>query len=202
MIDSEELPESGADSANSYPEPELGTVSASGSDADVGEGVAAEPEAERDPEVLAAQVATLTAQLAEREDAVLRIKAEADNMRKRAQRDIDNARKFALEPFVGELLPVKDSVELGIAACDSDSASLESVREGAMLTEKMLSAALEKFGVVVVDPLGERFNPEQHQAVSMVPAEGVESGQVMTVIQKGYVLNDRLVRPAMVMVAQ
>lgn len=156
-----------------------------------------------DTGALVARIAELETALKETEENALRTLAEADNVRKRSQRDVDNARKFALERFVGELLPVKDSMELGVGACDVDGATLASVREGVILTDKMLGAALEKVGVTAIDPTGEVFNPELHQAVSMVPAaEGVAAGHVMTVIQRGYTLNERLVRPAMVIVAQ
>ena len=150
----------------------------------------------------ATRIADLERKVADREDALLRLKAESDNARKRAQRDVENAHKFALERFVNELLPVRDSMLLGIAACESEGASLESVKEGIELTDKSLVSALERFGVAVIDPEGEAFNPELHQAVSMQPAEGVGSGQVVMVIQKGYTLNERLVRPAMVIVSQ
>ena len=150
----------------------------------------------------ATRIADLERKVADREDALLRLKAESDNARKRAQRDVENAHKFALERFVNELLPVRDSMLLGIAACESEGATLESVKEGIELTDKSLVSALERFGVAVIDPEGEAFNPELHQAVSMQPAEGVGSGQVVMVIQKGYTLNERLVRPAMVIVSQ
>ena len=150
----------------------------------------------------ATRIADLERKVADREDALLRLKAESDNARKRAQRDVESAHKFALERFVNELLPVRDSMLLGIAACESEGASLDSVKEGIELTDKSLVSALERFGVAVIDPEGEAFNPELHQAVSMQPAEGVGSGQVVMVIQKGYTLNERLVRPAMVIVSQ
>jgi molecular chaperone GrpE len=151
---------------------------------------------------LADEVQLLHGKLAEREDALLRLKAESDNARKRSARDVDNARKFALEKFINELLPVRDSMELGVAACDSDGATLASVREGLEMTDKMFLSAVEKFGVVLVDPTGDAFNPDLHQAISMQPTPGVDAGQVVMVVQKGYTLNDRLVRPAMVIVSQ
>ena len=132
----------------------------------------------------------------------MRARAESENIRRRADRDVENAHKYSLERFVSELLPVKDSLELGIAACDAENADVGTVREGAELTHKMLTAAIEKFGVQEVNPEGEAFNPEFHQAVSMQSAEGVDAGKVVTVIQKGYLLNERLVRPAMVIVSQ
>lgn len=133
-------------------------------------------------------------------DRALRGQAELENLRKRTSRDIENAHKYALEKFINELLPVLDSLELGYVAAES-ATDLEPVREGMQLTLKKLSDTLEKFGVKVIDPMGEKFNPELHEAVSMVPQEGVASGQVINVMQKGFELNGRLVRPAMVVVS-
>ena len=129
----------------------------------------------------------------------LRAAAELDNIRKRTARDIENAHKYALERFINELLPVIDSMELGINASRS-AEDIESLREGMDLTLKKLFDCLDKFGVKAIDPAGEKFDPEWHEAVSMQAQEGSESGQVVTVMQKGYELNGRLVRPAMVVV--
>ena len=137
---------------------------------------------------------------AERERA-LRTRAEMENLRKRAARDVENAHKYALQGFVGELLPIMDSLQLGLAAA-GDTEAVRDLREGMALTLKMFNAALEKFGVSVIDPLDEKFNPEQHEAVSMQEAEGRESGTVISVMQKGYELNGRLIRAATVMVAK
>ena len=136
-------------------------------------------------------------------DQVLRLQAELDNLRKRQQRELENAHKYALERFVQELLPVKDSLEMGLAAGreleDENSAKL---CEGTELTLKMLQTALEKFGVQEIEPEGQPFDPELHQAMSAVPSEGAEPNTVLNVMQKGYLLNDRLIRPAMVVVAK
>ena len=137
---------------------------------------------------------------AERERA-LRTRAEMENLRKRAARDVENAHKYALQGFVGELLPIMDSLQLGLAAA-GDTEAVRDLREGMALTLKMFSAALEKFGVSVIDPIDEKFNPEQHEAVAMREAEGRESGTVISVMQKGYELNGRLIRAATVMVAK
>lgn len=137
----------------------------------------------------------------ERWNEVLRAKAEMENLRKRAERDVENAHKYGLEKFILELLPVKDSLELGLSAA-ATAQDLATVTEGVELTLKMLATALEKHGVALVDPAGEQFNPDLHQAVSMVESSEAAPGTVMTVIQKGYTLNDRLVRPAMVTVAK
>lgn len=134
-------------------------------------------------------------------DSALRAKAEMENLRKRTLRDVENAHKYALDKFVNELLPVIDSLELGLSASE-DAESMEHLREGMELTLKMFSSAMEKFGVKKIEAQGEKFNPEQHEAVSMQVIEGAESGTVVTVMQKGYELNGRLVRPAMVVVAK
>jgi len=135
-------------------------------------------------------------------DRLLRLQADMENQRKRAQRDVTNARKFALEGIVGDLLPVRDSLEMGLAAASEEGATPDSLREGADLTLKMLASALEKHNIVAIDPVGEKFNPEFHQAMSMQPVEGYAPNTVVSVMQKGYTLNERLVRPALVMVAK
>ena len=132
---------------------------------------------------------------------VLRVQAESENSRRRAERDVENAHKYALEKFVNELLPVKDSLELGEAAARADGADLAKVREGLELTAKMLASAVGKFGVVEVNPLGQKFNPELHQAMSMQELPDSAPNTVVAVYQKGYLLNERLIRPAMVVVA-
>jgi molecular chaperone GrpE len=131
----------------------------------------------------------------------LRAVAEADNVRKRAQRDLDKAHKFALERFVTELLPVKDSLELGLAAA-RDSANVDDLIEGTQMTLRMLCTAIEKFGVREIHPVGEPFDPQLHQAMTTRDADGQPAGTVLEVVQKGYSLNERLVRPAMVVVSK
>jgi len=134
-------------------------------------------------------------------DQALRARADLDNVRKRSARDIENAHKYALERFVAELLPIMDSMEMGIAAStNTDDAG--SLKQGMKLTLKMFSTVLDKYGVKVIDPMGEKFNPERHEAVSTQREEGVVPGMVINVMQKGYELNGRLVRPAMVIVSQ
>lgn len=135
-------------------------------------------------------------------DQIMRLKAEIENNRKRAERDIENAHKYALRNFVEALLPIIDSMELSQAAADAENASLESFREGVDLTMNMFVQMLEKQGLVQLDPQGEKFDPEQHQAISMVKDKKAESNTVVEVMQKGFMLNDRLVRPAMVVVAK
>lgn len=131
----------------------------------------------------------------------LRARADLENLSKRSARDIENAHKFGLERFMTELLPVKDSVELGLSAAAGENDG-QKMREGLELTLKLFDAASEKFGLQEVNPEGQSFDPEYHQAMSIQEAVGVESGTVVTVVQKGYLLNGRLLRPAMVIVAQ
>ncbi len=153
-------------------------------------------EAESD---LQSPVDTLQAKADENWDRYLRAAAELENVRKRAARDVENARKFALERFARELLAVKDSLEMGLAA--AENATVDSLLEGKAATLKLLSNTLQQFGIVVVNPEGEPFDPEFHEAISMQPSSDVEPGSVVTVVQKGYTLNGRLLRPAMVIVA-
>jgi molecular chaperone GrpE len=132
----------------------------------------------------------------------LRSRAELENLRKRSARDIENAHKFGLERFMTELLPVKDSIDLGLNAADDGEADAQKLREGLILTLKLFDAASEKFGLREVNPEGQSFDPDFHQAMSIQQAVDVESGTVVVVVQKGYLLNERLLRPAMVIVAQ
>ena len=154
---------------------------------------AAEEVAEPEDELAAAQ-----AKADENWERYVRAAAELDNVRKRASRDVENAHKYALERFGKELLAVKDTLEMGLAVED---ASVESLLEGSNATLKLLATTLERFGIVEVDPAGEPFDPELHEAISMQPSDNVEPGSVVTVVQKGYTLNGRLLRPAMVIVA-
>lgn len=133
---------------------------------------------------------------------LLRIQAELENTRRRAERDVENAHKFGLEKFTQELLPVKDSLELGLAAASGDEENITQLREGTELTLKMLSGVMEKFGITEVNPEGEPFNPELHQAMTMQESAEHQPNTVMMVMQKGYLLNERLVRPAMVVVSK
>jgi molecular chaperone GrpE len=130
----------------------------------------------------------------------VRAAAELDNVRKRAARDVDNAHKFALERFATDLLAVCDSFEMGLAT--AETADADQLRTGSENTLKLLTTTLDRFGVTEIDPEGEPFDPEFHEAVAMQPSADVEPGSVMTVFQKGYSLNGRLLRPARVVVAQ
>lgn len=147
---------------------------------------------------LAAAQATIDGQ----KDSVIRAKAEVDNIRRRSAQEVDKAKKFALEKFAGELLVVVDNLERGLENIDKEDESNKAMIEGIDLTLQSLLSALDKFGVKVVDPKDQPFNPELHQAMSMQPVEGVEANTVIAVMQKGYELNGRLLRPAMVMVSK
>ncbi len=136
--------------------------------------------------------------VAEHHDAWLRAKAETENVRRRAQDDIAKASKFAIERFAGELLAVKDSLEAGLAA---ENPSVESLKSGTELTLKQLVAAFEKSALKEINPAGEPFNPNFHQAISMIESEQ-EANTVVTVLQKGYLIADRVLRPALVIVAK
>jgi len=129
----------------------------------------------------------------------LRVVAEMENLRKRTRRDVENARKFGIERFAEEILGVADSLEMGLEA--GAGASVESLLEGKAATLKLLLGTLEKFGVEVIDPEGEPFDPQIHEAMTMQPSDSAEPDSVIVVVQKGYQLNGRLLRPARVVVA-
>jgi len=154
--------------------------------------------AENGADTAADPLAELQAKADENWDRYLRAAAETENVRKRARRGVANARKFALENFSRELLVVKDSLEMGIQA--ADKADADALLAGKEATLKLLATTLERFGVEELDPAGEPFDPEFHEAMTMQPSEDLEPGSVLTVIQKGYSLNGRLLRPAMVVV--
>ena len=135
-------------------------------------------------------------------DELLRAKADLENTRKRLERDVENAHKYAVEKFVQDLLPVIDSLEMGVNAAKEMDADIHKVKEGTELTLKMFSDCAGKFGVEAIDPTGQPFNPELHQAMTMQESSEHEPNTVIAVMQKGYSLNGRLVRPAMVVVAK
>lgn len=153
-------------------------------------------------EELQAKLTEVENQAQENWDKLLRANAEMDNLRRRTERELENAHKYALERFAQELLAVRDSLEMGIAAAEQEEASVEKIREGTELTLRMLESAMDKFNIQQIDPQGEPFNPELHQAMSMVEMPDKEPNTVINVMQKGYLLNDRLIRPAMVMVSR
>jgi molecular chaperone GrpE len=155
-------------------------------------------EASAETSSLEEKIAKLEAQLAEAQAAVLYAKAEGENIRRRAFEDIDKARKFALEKFSGELLAVKDSLDSALAV---ENATVESYKNGVELTAKQLLSVFEKFNIIEVNPAGEKFDPNKHQAISAIESDA-EPNTVITVLQKGYTLNERVLRPALVMVSK
>ena len=140
--------------------------------------------------------------VSDQKDSVVRAKAEVDNIRRRSAQDVDKARKFALEKFATEMLVSVDNLERALQNVDKEDESIKGIIEGLELTLQGLIASLEKFGVKGVDPQDQPFNPEFHQAMSMQVVEGVAPNTVIAVMQKGYELNGRLIRPAMVMVSK
>ena len=152
-------------------------------------------------EALQAKLAEAEAKAEENWDQLVRSRAEMDNLRRRTERDLVNAHKFALEKFAQELLPVIDSMEMGVAAATDENADVSKLREGTEMTLKMFETAIEKFGIKGVHPHGETFNPDHHQAMTMIDSPAHEPNTIIDVMQKGYLLNERLVRPAMVVVA-
>ena len=166
-----------------------------------------DPAPDGDPEALPApdlemQLKEARDEAAAHLDELLRARAEFENLRKRSTRDVENAHKFGLERFMNALLPVKDSVELGLNAADDAEVDADKLREGLELTLKLFDTAAGKFGLEEVNPEGQSFDPQYHQAMSTQEVAGKEPGTVVTVVQKGYLLNGRLLRPAMVIVAK
>lgn len=156
------------------------------------------------PELLAAELEEARKEARDNWEKLLRTQAELENLRRRTQKELQDAHKFALEKFSRELLPVLDSLELGIEAASSAAADGELVKllEGSELTLRQFKSVLEKFNIETVDPIGEIFNPEFHQAMAMEPSAETEANTVIRVFQKGYLLNQRLLRPAMVVVTR
>ncbi|MEH6357262.1 MAG: nucleotide exchange factor GrpE [Marinobacter sp.] len=152
-----------------------------------------------------ADLEALQAKVQEFQEQVLRSQAEMQNVRRRAETDVEKAHKFAVEKFVKELLPVVDSLEKAVESTGGHESSgdlVASIRQGVELTLEMFLSGLKKFNVERLNPVGEPFDPQYHEAMSMVPAPNAEPNSVVAVMQKGYVLNGRVVRPAMVMVAK
>jgi molecular chaperone GrpE len=151
---------------------------------------------------LEAELAAANATIEGQKEGVLRARAEMENAKRRAEAEVEKARKFALERFAGELLPVVDNLERAIQVADSENEAVKPLLEGVELTMKSFLSTIDKFGMVLIDPQGEQFNPELHQAMSMQESADVEPNTVIAVMQKGYQLNGRLLRPAMVMVSR
>ena len=161
---------------------------------------AAEPvEQQTEHGALAQALEEAQQKVAEYQDKMLRMQAEMENLHKRSQRDLSNAHKYAIEKFASELLQVKDSLELGLGAGDADATKLQ---EGAELTLKILSSALQNFAIAEINPIGEAFDPNLHQAMTMQESSEHPPNTVINVMQKGYTIHDRLLRPAMVIVAK
>ncbi|MDX2507261.1 MAG: nucleotide exchange factor GrpE [Gammaproteobacteria bacterium] len=179
--------------------------STTGSDATDSEEVVDELAA-LEAEELIAHIKKVQAKADDNWDVALRTKAEMENVRRRTEKEVSNARKYGVEKMVNEILPVKDSMEMGISAAielDIEDEAVHKIREGMELTLKMMNDALAKIGVTDIAPQeGDAFNAEFHQAMSMQEVPGKESNTIVVVMQKGYLLNERLIRPAMVMVAK
>ena len=181
------------------PEEELDPVQETA--ADQADEAVADEASETDPEALQALLEDARNKADSHWDQCLRLQADIDNLRKRNVLDLSNAHKFALEKFAVDLLPVKDSLEMGLAAA-GENADIARLKEGGELTLKMLASAMDKYNIKEVNPLNEVFNPEYHEAMSMQERDDVVPNTVVTVVQKGYLLNDRLIRPAMVIVSK
>ena len=153
-------------------------------------------------EITVGSLSELEVQLEEMRDQVLRHQAEVQNVKRRAEQDVEKARKYALERFCNELLPIVDSLEMAILSASPDQEDSESILKGVQLTLKMFVDTLAKFNLEQIDPEGEPFDPKSHQAVSMVENNEVEPNTVLSVMQRGYVLSGRLIRPAMVVVSK
>ena len=177
-------------------EEELGSVQEAQSDQ-----VAADDAPAMDPDALQALLEDARNKADSHWDQCLRLQADIDNLRKRNERDLINAHKFALEKFAVDLLPVKDSLEMGLAAA-GENTDVAGLKEGGELTLKMLASAMGKYNINEVNALNEIFNPEYHEAISVQERADVKPNTVVTVVQKGYVLNDRMIRPAMVIVSK
>ena len=157
---------------------------------------------EGDADAMSSELAALQKKADEHYDQLVRAHAEIENLKRRHTQELEKAHKYALDKFVGELLTIWDSLELGLQAAQNDEADVASLREGTELTVKMFGDVMEKFNVERINPEGEAFNPEFHQAMSMVPNAEMAPNTVMAVMQKGVLLNGRLIRPAMVVVSQ
>ncbi len=173
------------------------------------ENVESEVEVEQDDQVEEVSLEQLHKQLKQAEkkaeenwDKALRVQAEMENLKRRTQKDLENAHKYGLEKFAKELLSVIDSLELGIQASTSDNPEVVALKQGSELTIKQFESVFAKFNIEAIDPVGQAFNPELHQAMTMQPSADVEPNTVLNVFQKGYILNGRLIRPAMVVVSQ
>ncbi|MFW1678712.1 nucleotide exchange factor GrpE [Pontibacter sp. JAM-7] len=195
MADEKQNPTAEAQAAAADPSVEEVVESAAASEDSV------EQDNQVDAEQLATELTDAVAEIESLKEQMLRIQADAQNVRRRAEMDVEKAHKFGVEKFVNEMLPVVDSLERALETFGEDE-SVQAMREGVEMTLTMLLAGLGKFQVEQVSPEGQAFDPELHQAMSMVEVPGAEPNSVVSVMQKGYTLSGRLVRPAMVMVAK
>jgi len=167
---------------------------------------AVENQDENSPEaeiaMLYSELETAKQTITDQKDGVVRAAADVENIRRRAAQDVEKAHKFALEKFASELLPVIDNLERAIEFSDKENETLKPLLDGIDMTVKSFNEAVAKFGVEIVNPQGEQFNPDFHQAMSIQPSDDVSPNTVLAVMQKGYTLNGRLLRPAMVMVSK
>lgn len=161
-----------------------------------------EPAGDNPAEDVTQALAELQAKADEHWELYVRTSAELENVRRRSARDLENAHKYGVERFAQDILNVKDTLEMGLELQDGQEFTLESLQEGSKMTLKMLTQTLERFGVSEIDPVGEPFDPEFHEALSMQPSPDAEPDTVLHVVQKGYRLHDRLLRPARVVVAK
>ncbi|MGB0203859.1 MAG: nucleotide exchange factor GrpE [Neptuniibacter sp.] len=189
-----------ANEAEAQPVEEVVSETAEQNEAEA-EVAAEETEASADADKLAQDLVAATAEIESLKDQMLRIQAEAQNVRRRAEQDVEKAHKFGVEKFANEMLPIVDSLERAIEAFGDDEA-LKPMREGVEMTMNMFLSSLDKFEMKQVNPKGEMFDPALHQAMSMIPVPDTAANTVVEVMQKGYTLHGRLVRPAMVIVAK
>lgn len=189
-----------ANEAEAQPVEEVVSETAEPNEAEA-EVAAEETEASADADKLAQDLVAATAEIESLKDQMLRIQAEAQNVRRRAEQDVEKAHKFGVEKFANEMLPIVDSLERAIEAFGDDEA-LKPMREGVEMTMNMFLSGLDKFEMKQVNPKGEMFDPALHQAMSMIPVPDTAANTVVEVMQKGYTLHGRLVRPAMVIVAK
>ncbi|MES1951822.1 heat shock protein GrpE [Salinisphaera sp. S4-8] len=186
--------------AENTPQPDVEAVQTGSEDfVDAGETTA---DSISETDELQAELDQARAEAEQYRDQAVRAHAEMENVRKRAQRDVESARKFAIEKFASELLGVRDSLELGLKAAEEQSGDYDKLKEGMDMTVRMLASSMEKVGIEAIDPKGEAFNPEYHEAVSTQPSEELAPNTVAEVMQKGYTLNGRVLRAAMVVVAK
>ena len=170
--------------------------------AESGEGAGDEMVSEGPEETLETELDAARLEAAEARQDMLRMQADMENLRKRLVREHEKSRRRTLERFMSDLLPVRDSLERGLEAAEDPAATVEALKEGKQLIMKMLTKAMGDHGLETIDPLGEPFNPEKHEAMTMLPSEEHDENTVIDVLEKGYQLHDRLIRPAKVVVSR